>query len=103
MIDRFGLLPSQAQHLIAVARLRQQARAMGIERIEVGPGGGYIQFTASPAVDAGVLVKMVQEQPAVYRLEGQEKFRFRTETHTAEERIEMVEQLLQAVAMQKAA
>lgn len=103
MIDRFGLLPSQAQHLIAVARLRQQARSMGIERIEVGPGGGYIQFTASPAVDAGVLVKMVQEQPTVYRLEGQEKFRFRTETHTPEERIEMVEQLLQAVAMQKAA
>jgi len=103
MIDRFGLLPDQAKNLIAVAQLRQQAKAMGIDRIEVGPGGGFVQFSDSPRVDAGALVKMVQDQPAVYRLDGQEKFRFRTETQTPEERIELVEKLLQAVAMPKAA
>jgi len=103
MIDRFGLLPAQAKNLIGVARLRQQAEAMGVERIEAGPGGGVVQFSATPKVDAAALVRMVQEQPAMYRLDGQEKFRFRTETNTPEERIEVVEKLLSAVAMPTAA
>ncbi len=103
MIDRFGLLPEPAGNLIAVARLRQRARALGIERIEVGPGGGIVQFGAEPHVDAAALVRMVQEQPAVYRLEGQERLRFKAETERADERIELVEQILANITLREAA
>jgi transcription-repair coupling factor (superfamily II helicase) len=103
MIDRFGLLPEPAKNLMAIAQLRQRAQAMGIERIEAGPGGGLVQFSNAPQVDAGALVRMVQEQPAVYRLEGQERLRFRLETETPEARIEAIEQMLQAMALREAA
>mgnify|MGYP002760834469 CR=1 FL=1 len=103
MIDRFGLLPEPAKNLMAIAQLRQRAQAMGIERIEAGPGGGLVQFSDAPQVDAGALVRMVQEQPAVYRLEGQERLRFRLETETPEARIEAIEQMLQAMALREAA
>ena len=103
MIDRFGLLPEPARHLIEVARLRQQARAMGIERLEAGPGGGMLAFGETPQIDTGALVRLVQEQPAVYRLEGQTRLRFRHETDTPAARIAFVEQLLASMAMAEAA
>jgi len=103
MIDRFGLLPEPARNLLEIARIRQQVQAMGISRFEVGPGGGIVQFGASPQVDAGALVRLVQEQPAVYRLEGQERLRFKRETETAQARIELVDWLLQSMAMKEAA
>ncbi|MEX0374247.1 transcription-repair coupling factor [Spiribacter pallidus] len=103
MVDRFGLLPTPAQNLFAVARLRQRAEAMGIERIDIGPGGGVVQFSETPRVDPAALVRMVQEQPAVYRLEGQERLRFRYETETAEARLALIDQLLDAMRMREAA
>ena len=103
MVDRFGLLPTPAQNLFAVARLRQRAEAMGIERIDIGPGGGVVQFSETPRVDPAALVRMVQEQPAVYRLEGQERLRFRYETGTAEARLALIDQLLDAMRMREAA
>ena len=36
MIDRFGLLPPPAQNLFRIAELKQQARALGLRRIDVG-------------------------------------------------------------------
>jgi len=103
MIDRFGLLPEPARNLLEIARIRQRVQAMGITRLEVGPGGGIVQFGESPQVDAGALVRLVQEKPAVYRLEGQERLRFTRETDTAAARIELVDQLLASMAMKEAA
>ncbi|KAF0281304.1 transcription-repair coupling factor, partial [Spiribacter roseus] len=103
MIDRFGLLPEPARNLMEIARIRQQVQAMGITRFEVGPGGGVVQFGDAPQVDAGALVRLVQEQPAIYRLEGQERLRFKRETETAAARIELVDWLLEAMAMKEAA
>ncbi len=103
MIDRFGLLPEAAKNLMAVARIRQIAQAMGVERIEAGPGGGLIQFSANPQVDVAAVIGMVQASPSVYRLEGQEKLRFRVETQTPEARIETIEALLEAIQLPEAA
>ncbi|AGY91917.1 hypothetical protein SPICUR_04695 [Spiribacter curvatus] len=103
MIDRFGLLPEPARNLLEIARIRQQVQAMGISRFEVGPGGGVVQFGASPQVDASALVRLVQEQPAVYRLEGQERLRIKRETETAEARIALVDRLLESMALREAA
>lgn len=103
MIDRFGLLPEPAKHLIAVARIRQVAQSMGVERIEAGPGGGLIQFSANPQVDVAAVIGMVQASPSVYRLEGQEKLRFRVETETPQARIETIEGLLEAIRLPEAA
>lgn len=43
LCDRFGPLPSQAQTLVAHARIRAAARALGIARIDAGPAA--IAFT----------------------------------------------------------
>ncbi|WP_018716790.1 transcription-repair coupling factor [Arhodomonas aquaeolei] len=101
MIDRFGLLPQPAKNLFRVTELKLAAEGLGIQRIEAGPGGGKIEFGDRPAVDPAALVRLVQEQPAVYRLEGQERLRFNRETEDADSRIREVEALLQTLGAGK--
>ena len=103
MIDRFGLLPEPAKNLMAVSRLRQRAQALGIDRVEVGPGGGILQFSSQAQVDPAALVRMVQEESSVYRLEGQERLRFSRETETAEQRVAAVERILDRITLKEAA
>lgn len=103
MIDRFGLLPAPAKHLMTVAELRQKASMLGIDRLEAGPGGGVVAFTDTANIDVGSLVQLVQKNPAVYRLEGQDKLRFRIDTDTPEQRIEVVTQMLDAITLRQAA
>ncbi|MBS3786475.1 MAG: transcription-repair coupling factor, partial [Gammaproteobacteria bacterium] len=103
MIDRFGLLPPAAKNLMVKAQLRQKAKGLGIERIEAGPGGGVITFGKAATLNVGALIQLVQENPAVYRLEGQERLRFHTETETPEQRIEVVTTMLNAISLPQAA
>ncbi len=79
MIDRFGLLPDQVKALFAIAELKQQAAPLGIKKIEAHATGGRIVFTASPQIDAGELINMIQTQTQVYKFDGADKLRF---THT---------------------
>ncbi|WP_440995411.1 transcription-repair coupling factor [Arhodomonas sp. SL1] len=94
MIDRFGLLPQPAKNLFRVTELKLDAEALGIRRIEAGSGGGKLEFGEQPAVDPGALVTLVQEQPRVYRLEGQERLRFHLPAEDADTRIQQVAGLL---------
>ena len=95
MIDRFGLMPDALKQLFVVARLKQQATALGITKLEFGPLGGRLMFSEKPNIDPMQLIKLVQSDSVAYRLDGQDKLRIRTELDDRQDRIEFVEQLLE--------
>jgi transcription-repair coupling factor (superfamily II helicase) len=98
MIDRFGLLPEQVKNLFEVTRLKLQATPIGIRKIEAGPKGGRIIFTSEPKINVGKVIQLIQKQPTVYKLDGQEKLRFSKTLNNATNRIQEVEQLLTTIA-----
>ncbi len=98
MIDRFGLLPPVAQQLFAVARLKLMADRLGIRKLDVDRGGGRIHFRAKPNVDSMNIIRLLQAQPKVYALDGQDKLRFRQELPEAGPRVEFVQKLLERLA-----
>jgi transcription-repair coupling factor (superfamily II helicase) len=51
--DRFGAAPDDGRRLLALARLRLQARALDVERIDAGPAG----IALTPRGDAEALAK----------------------------------------------
>ncbi|AKC85623.1 transcription-repair coupling factor [Pseudoxanthomonas suwonensis] len=77
MIDRFGLLPDPVKHLFAVAELKLQANALGIRKLELGESGGRIVFEAKPNVDPMSVIRMIQQQPKLYAMDGPDKLRIR--------------------------
>ncbi len=94
MIDRFGLLPAQAERLFDAARLRTIAAPMGITRIRVGTRSATLDFGSQPKIDSMRLIKLIQSQPMTYKLEGQKRLHFYSNLEAAETRATLVLVLL---------
>ncbi len=94
MIDRFGLLPPAVKNLFAVAELRQLARRIGIARLDLGPQGGRVEFATVTQADPAVVIRLIQTQPQLYRMDGPQKLRILLKEENAELRINAARKLL---------
>jgi transcription-repair coupling factor (superfamily II helicase) len=97
MIDRFGLLPDAAKHLFAVTDLKLLAQPLGVRKIEAGPQGGRLVFQPEPAIDPLRVIRLVQERPKEFRLDGGERLRFTASLPEPAERIGYVGRLLRTL------
>jgi transcription-repair coupling factor (superfamily II helicase) len=98
MIDRFGLLPDQVKNLFAVAAIKLGATAIGMRKLELGEKGGRILFKPQPNVEPLTVIKLIQSQPRVYSLDGQDKLKIRMELPGAAERLGAAQTLLRALS-----
>lgn len=87
MIDRFGLLPDAAKHLFAVAELKLRATQLGIRKLDLGDKGGRVHFVEKPNVDPMAIIRLIQGQPKLYRMEGPDKLRMTLELPDASSRV----------------
>jgi transcription-repair coupling factor (superfamily II helicase) len=94
LIDRFGLLPPQAQTLFRVAGIRQRAARLGIRRIEANSAGGSLLFRSDTCVEPMALIRLIQADSRKYRLDGQDKLRFNLDLSDPEVRFATVHRLL---------
>ncbi|VFS51488.1 Transcription-repair-coupling factor [Budvicia aquatica] len=94
LIDRFGSLPDAARHLLQTAEMRQQAKKLGIKRIEGNEKGGFIEFSEKNNVDPGYLIGLLQRQPQCYRLDGPSKLKFNVDLTDRPKRLEFIKSLL---------
>ncbi|HLA75190.1 MAG TPA: transcription-repair coupling factor, partial [Gammaproteobacteria bacterium] len=75
MIDRFGLLPVPAKNLFKLMELKLHANELGITKVEAHRLGARIIFGEQPNVDPLRIIRLIQTQPKVYKLDGQNKLR----------------------------
>jgi transcription-repair coupling factor (superfamily II helicase) len=97
-VDRFGSLPEPAKNLFRVSRLRVLAGELGVERLDVGPGGGSVTFAADTPVDPGALIALVQKSARALRFDGPSKVRFTGSFREPEERFQAAQKQLDALA-----
>ncbi len=97
MIDRFGLLPPPAKNLFRLATIKLAAKALGLRKIDIGPGGGSVTFEKDTTVDPVTLMRYVQQNARTHRLEGGVKLRFTLKLDTDERRFEAAEQLVETL------
>jgi transcription-repair coupling factor (superfamily II helicase) len=98
MIDRFGLFPPQIERLFDAAQLRTLAAPLGVRRLRAGARSATLEFTAQPNIDPLKLIKLIQKQPKVYRLEGQKKLHLNADLEKVEERAPQLARLLDTLA-----
>jgi transcription-repair coupling factor (superfamily II helicase) len=94
IVDRFGTLPEPARNLLRVARLRIAASALGVERLDVGPGAGSVAFSADTPVDPGALILLVQRSGRKLRFEGSTRLRFTGDFQEPQDRFSAADDLL---------
>jgi transcription-repair coupling factor (superfamily II helicase) len=103
MIDRFGLLPDPVKQLFAIASLKLMATPLGIRKLDFGANGGRVTFREKPEVDPMAIIRLIQNYPRVYKLDGQDKLKINLELPGASERIRAAEELLGKLGARKAA
>jgi transcription-repair coupling factor (superfamily II helicase) len=103
MIDRFGLLPDPVKQLFAVTSLKLAATPLGIRKLEVGANGGRVLFRPQPAIEPLTVIRLIQSQPRVYALDGQDKLKFKMPLEGAAERLRAANDLLAALGARRAA
>jgi len=94
MIDRFGLLPDSTRQLFAVASLKLMATPLGIRKLDFSAKGGRITFREKPDVDPLAIIKLIQSQPRVYKLDGQDKLKVILDLPGAAERMRSAQDVL---------
>ena len=97
MIDRFGLLPTQVKNLIRQTSIKLRAERLDIIKLDAGAGHGRLEFAEETCVDPYTLVKLVQTQPKVYKLDGATALKFTVVMDDAELRFQTVETLLDSL------
>ncbi|MBU6469868.1 MAG: DEAD/DEAH box helicase, partial [Gammaproteobacteria bacterium] len=103
MIDRFGLLPLPTKTLFRIAELKLRAAPLGVRKIEAGPKGGRLLFNDRPNVDPDTVIRLIQQQPQHYKLDGGNRLRLLMDLNDPEQRINSVQVLLETLARKAAA
>ncbi len=94
MIDRFGLLPEQLKNLFNITKLKLKATPMGIQKIEMGAGGGRITFDEKPNIDPIKIIQLIQSQAQRYQLAPQQRLKIIQPLVEVADRIAAVDKLL---------
>jgi transcription-repair coupling factor (superfamily II helicase) len=97
MIDRFGLLPRQAEALLEAARVRIAGEALGLSKVRAGARSAVLDFGPEPQIEATRLIRLIQGQPKVYKLEGQKRLHVNAPLDPPEGRAAQVLNLLAAL------
>jgi transcription-repair coupling factor (superfamily II helicase) len=98
LIDRFGTLPPATQNLFRLTKIKFLADELRIRKIDVNRNGIRLRFRKQANVDAGKIIRLVQNQPDRYRLEGSEKLRYVAELPPDHDRFAALETLLNQIA-----
>ncbi len=98
MIDRFGLLPDSLKNLIEVTKLKIKAKELGINKIDASDKGGSIIFSNTPNIDPIKIIRLIQDEPDSYKLDGKNKLRFYLSLEDNSIRFQTIEKLLDTLA-----
>jgi len=98
LIDRFGPLPDEADHLLKVVAIKGLCREANVSKIDVGPKGAVVGFRADHFAHPAGLVAFVQKNAQVWRLRPDQKVVVKGEWETPEERLRAAEKILKELA-----
>ena len=98
LVDRFGPLPGEVEHLLDVVEIKALCFRAGIAQIDAGPKGASIAFRKGQFANAKGLVTFIQASRGLLRLMPDQKLVFRAEWERPAERLKGVRVLAQELA-----
>jgi transcription-repair coupling factor (superfamily II helicase) len=98
LIDRFGPLPQEADHLLKVVAIKGMCRQANVAKIDVGPKGAVASFRNDHFANPGGLVAFIQKNANIWRLRPDQKVVIRGEWETPDERLGAAERVLKELS-----
>ena len=73
LIDRFGALPEEVEHLLKIVYVKALCRRANVEKIEAGPKGVVIAFRDGSFANPAGLVRWIGEQGSLAKIRPDQK------------------------------
>ena len=87
MMDRFGPLPDEVQHLMKIVFIKALCRTANVERLDAGPKGVVVQFRHNTFADPAALVGFIGEQGSLAKIRPDQSVVFTRDWSNAEKRL----------------
>ncbi len=87
LIDRFGPLPDEVQHLLKIVYIKVLCRAANVEKLDAGPKGVVIQFRKKEFSNPAALIKYIGEQGSLAKIRPDQGVVFMRDWPTPEKRL----------------
>ena len=87
LIDRFGPLPEEVEHLLKVMFIKALCRKANIEKLDAGPKGLVVSFRDKTFANPGALVRYISEQGASAKIRVDQSIVLIRDWQTPEKRL----------------
>ncbi len=87
LVDRFGILPPEVEHLLNVVEIKGLCRRAGIASLDAGPRGAVIGFRKGQFSNPDGLVKLIAASKGMLKVQPDMKLVFRAEWEQAPARL----------------
>ena len=87
MIDRFGALPEEVEHLLKIVFIKALCRKANVEKLDAGPKGVVIQFREKTFADPAGLVRYIGEQGSLAKIRPDQSVVFMRDWPNPEKRL----------------
>ena len=98
LVDRFGPLPEEVRHLLAVVQIKGYCRKAGIGQVEAGPKGAVVGFRDNSFANPSGLVAFINEHRGAVKLQQDHKLVFKADWPDADERLKGTRNLVKRLA-----
>jgi transcription-repair coupling factor (superfamily II helicase) len=96
LVDRFGVLPTQAEALLAAHEIRALAKPLGIKKVDSARERSIVHFTKKPTFEPIRLIELVQRDGR-YRFAGPDKLKIERAVPGLTEQVQMIRDFLSAL------
>jgi transcription-repair coupling factor (superfamily II helicase) len=87
LVDRFGPLPQEVEHLLQVIAIKVLCRRANVEKIDVGPKGAALSFRDNIFANPEGLIHYITKHPVGARVRPDQKVVVMDDWETPEERL----------------
>jgi len=98
LVDRFGKLPIEVEHLLKIVAIKSLCRRANVEKVEAGPKGCSIIFRDNSFAEPERLVAYIRDQGPAARVRPDMKVIFFDNWETPEERLKGTTAILRDLA-----
>ncbi|MCR4267378.1 transcription-repair coupling factor [Nitratireductor sp. ZSWI3] len=87
LIDRFGSLPQEVEHLLKIVFIKALCRRANVEKLDAGPKGAVVHFRGQQFADPVALVRFIGEQGSLAKIRADQSIVFIRDWPTPEKRL----------------
>ncbi len=98
LVDRFGPIPEEVDHLLDIVRIKMLCRIAGVEQVEAGPKGAVIVFRNNSFANPEGLIGFIAENGTRVKLQPDHKLICRGDWGTPEQRLQGTRALIRCLA-----